>query len=114
MKIMLEVIAERLKLKITMSNLKFSGTDHTALGHLFSQMNRPGLYMLIVPQVSREILSWLKDQLVKQCVLFDLVRESDLSDTDMPLNEVTVLQHLGTICSKMRLAPWKLKDLPFG
>lgn len=96
------------------STLKFSGTDQTALGQLLGQMNRPGVYMFVLPHLSKEVMTWLKDQIVKQCIVFDIVHESDLSDTDMPLNEVTVLQHLGTICSKMRLAPWKFKDPPFG
>lgn len=66
--------------------------------------------MIVLPkEFNKESLQNLKGQLVQQAVLFDLVRESELSETDSSQTEVTALQHLGVVCSKLRLAPWRLR-----
>lgn len=79
---------------------------------LSGQMNRTPLYIFVLQDPLP--LSALLEPLVRQAVLFEVIKERELSSTDQSLNEVTALRHLGVICSKLRSAPWKLKNIPFG
>lgn len=109
----LDFFRESMNLKLKIKELPVTGNREETWAELFAgQLAREPVYLFVLQEPLP--LGSLLEPLVRQGVLFDVLRERELSSSDQPQNEVTVLRHLGVICSKLRGAPWKLKNIPFG
>lgn len=71
------------------------------------------LYLILTNDVPFLYKKEVKQSLVASEAVYHIIDYKDISETDSVLNQVTTLQNLSILTSKFRMAPWKLKNIPF-